>query len=222
MMTHGLLWEPQMTCQSSQTGSVSVQTDLALPIHYSECLAKPGSAPLLITAGRHIRLTPSSVDTHALVHTQRIHAFHCVHTHRAVAFIILFVQPLFVTITTYTMIAKNYQKKNSFFGMYTIVVPSFVAFKKVPQQTTYIVQKICKYVSTNDSCFVQFHALVHSEMCQITINHAIQGIAHFGHFGLLQSVLSNFSHEILQLQTNQSHGIYGSGDVLKHNNNMSV
>lgn len=116
MMTHGLLWEPQMTCQSSQTGSVSVQTDLALPIHYSECLAKPGSAPLLITAGRHIRLTPSSVDTHALVHTQRIRAFHCVHTHRAVAFIILFVQPLFVTITTYTMIAKNYQKKIVFLG----------------------------------------------------------------------------------------------------------
>lgn len=167
MMTHGLLWEPQMTCQSSQTGSVSVQTDLALSIHYSECLAKPGSAhPLLITAGRHIRLTPSSVDTHALVHTPRIRAFHCEHTHRALVFIIIFVQPLFVTFTTHTVIAKKITKKQ-FFWMYTIVVPSFVAFKKVPQQTTYstqqttfIVQKICKYVSADASCYI-FSAFMH-------------------------------------------------------------
>lgn len=93
-MTHGLLWETQMTCQSSQTGSVCVQTDLAPSIHYSERLAKPGSAhPLLITAGRHIRLTPSSVDTHALVHTPESHAFHCAHTHGTVA--VIFVQPPF-------------------------------------------------------------------------------------------------------------------------------
>lgn len=118
-MTHGLLREPQMTCQSSQTGSVCVQTDLALPIHYSECLAKPGSAhPLLITAGRHIRLTPSSVDTHALVHTPESYGFHCAHAHKTVAVIIIFIQPLFSR------------------SVHENCMALFVACKKVPQWTT--------------------------------------------------------------------------------------
>lgn len=125
------------------------------------------------------------------------------------------------------------------FGTYTIVVPLFVAYKR---QTTSLNTCMHTFQKTTVQMLLATFNFMHCCVLKCVRSQFI--MQYIGHYVyqhkrhqkdiilLLQSILRlqdimcshyhvfNLTHDILQLPSNRSHGIYGSDNVLKHNTSM--